>query len=250
MKTTFQFRPWLFVAMLCFFALPFNAQNLPNTNSEEPTPVAPPIATMEFEQTVYDFGVVESGEVVSQVYTFTNSGDEPLILMDAKGSCGCTIPEWPREPIMPGETASLVVEFNSKNKRGMRNQKVTITANTEPPQTFLYLKGEVVIPEDTEAELPEIAAEQPEVKINPDCFAIYPNPTAEILKLEMEERNRGQSATISIHSDGGQLMAKREIQTVESTIEFNVSHYPPGTYIAQVQVANRKPEARCFVVVD
>ena len=109
----------------------------------QPAVPAGPTTTMTFAETTFDFGTVNEGEMVSHTYSFTNSGDEPLILSDAKGSCGCTVPKWPREPIGPGETGEITVEFNSKNKKGKRNQKVTITANTNPPQTFIYLTGEV-----------------------------------------------------------------------------------------------------------
>jgi len=104
---------------------------------------AGPTTTMNFSETTYDFGTVQEGEVVAHTYTFTNTGDETLVLSDAKGSCGCTVPKWPREPIAPGASADITVEFNSKNKKGKRNQKVTITANTNPPQSFIYLTGEV-----------------------------------------------------------------------------------------------------------
>jgi len=103
-----------------------------------------PTTTMTFKETEFDFGTITEGEKVSHTYLFTNTGSEPLILSNAKGSCGCTVPQWPREPIAPGETAEVTVEFNSANKRGKKNQKVTITANTTPPQTFIYLKGEVM----------------------------------------------------------------------------------------------------------
>lgn len=103
-----------------------------------------PTTEISFEETEFDFGTITEGEKVSHTYKFKNTGDEPLILSDAKGSCGCTVPKWPREPIAPGDMAEIVVEFNSKNKRGKKNQKVTITANTNPPQTFIYLKGEVL----------------------------------------------------------------------------------------------------------
>ncbi len=104
---------------------------------------AGPTTTMEFGETTFDFGTVQEGEVVSHTFSFTNSGNEALILSDAKGSCGCTVPTWPREPIAPGETGEIVVEFNSRGKVGPRNQKVTLTANTTPPQTFLTLSGTV-----------------------------------------------------------------------------------------------------------
>lgn len=110
----------------------------------QPAAPAGPTTTMTFEETEFDFGTVNDGEKVSHTYTFTNTGDEPLILSNAKGSCGCTVPSWPREPIAPGATGEITVEFNSKNKKGKRNQKVTITANTNPPQSFIYLKGEVM----------------------------------------------------------------------------------------------------------
>lgn len=109
------------------------------------TPPAPtgPTTTMTFEEQTFDFGTVTEGEKVSHTYMFTNTGNEPLVLSDAKGSCGCTVPKWPREPIAPGETGQITVEFNSKGKKGQRNQKVTITANTNPPQSFLSLTGTV-----------------------------------------------------------------------------------------------------------
>lgn len=139
-------------------------------------PSAPqaPITTLEFDHTEYDFGEVTSGEKVAHVFTFTNTGDEPLTLTNAKGSCGCTVPQWPRRAIQPGETASMTVEFNSRNKRGKRNQKVTITANTDPPQRFIFLKGTVIVGDEEEwTALPE--EEVAKIKPDPNCFAIYPN---------------------------------------------------------------------------
>ena len=98
---------------------------------------------MTFEELTFDFGTVTEGEKVSHTYNFTNTGSEPLVVSDAKGSCGCTVPKWPREPIAPGASSQITVEFNSKGKKGQRNQKVTLTANTNPPQTFLSLTGTV-----------------------------------------------------------------------------------------------------------
>ncbi len=120
------------------------------------TPAAPavpagPTTAMEFAESTFDFGVVEDGEKVSHIYKFTNTGNEPLIISDAKGSCGCTVPSKPTAPIAPGDTGEITVEFNSKNKKGKRNQKVTITANTNPPQTVISLTGEVVAPEGAAA---------------------------------------------------------------------------------------------------
>lgn len=249
METKVKSYAYLMAIAFFFFVFNLTAQDAPLSTTKPAFPEGP-TAKMEFEQTTYDFGAVEDGTRVSQVFTFTNTSDVPLVLTDARGSCGCTIPEWPREPIMPGETASLTVEFNSRNKRGKRNQKVTITANTNPPQTFLYLTGEVIPRNENDTGVMDVSKEEEKTVANPDCFAIYPNPTAELLKLEMEERNVGQSAIISIFSKTGQLMAKREIEAIDGPLEFNVSHYPAGTYVANVQIGKQQPESRCFVVVE
>ncbi|KAB2814601.1 DUF1573 domain-containing protein [Phaeocystidibacter luteus] len=98
----------------------------------------------EFNETTHDFGDVEEGRTVQTVFTFTNTGDAPLIISNAKGSCGCTVPEWPRTPIQPGETGEMKVSFNSSNKSGMTQKRVTITANTTPPTTVLNIKANVI----------------------------------------------------------------------------------------------------------
>ncbi|MEM7571527.1 MAG: DUF1573 domain-containing protein [Bacteroidota bacterium] len=217
-----------------------------NTNPLVP---AGPTTSIQFEEEVHDFGQILEGELVTQVFSFTNVGDEPLIITDARGSCGCTVPSFPRHPLQPGESASLVVQFNSRNKRGMRNQKVTITANTDPVQTFLYLKGEVMErTEELSIDMANEIAEPEEETFMVDCFIIYPNPTADRLKIEVEEGSIGKAASVSIYSRTGQLMAERFIEAVHGPIEFEVSHYPAGDYVAQLQIGDRHPESRCFLV--
>ncbi len=110
-----------------------------------------PITTIEFEEPNHEFGQITQGEKVEHTFTFTNTGDAPLIISNAKGSCGCTVPQWPREVVPVGESGSIKVVFNSRGKKGKRNQKVTITANTNPPQTFIALRGEVLMPEGDDA---------------------------------------------------------------------------------------------------
>ena len=98
---------------------------------------------ISYQETEFDFGAIKEGETVTHVFNFTNTGKEPLIISNAKGSCGCTVPSWPREPIPPGGKGDIKVEFNSKGKTGLQTKKVTITANTEPTQTFLTISGNV-----------------------------------------------------------------------------------------------------------
>lgn len=112
-------------------------------------PVVPagPTTTVKFEETEFDFGTVDQGEKVTHVYKFANTGNEPLIISNAKGSCGCTVPSWPKEPIPVGGSGEIQVQFDSKGKKNKQSKKVTITANTDPVQSFLTIKGEVNAPE-------------------------------------------------------------------------------------------------------
>ncbi|MCB0707356.1 MAG: DUF1573 domain-containing protein [Saprospiraceae bacterium] len=243
MKTKIFKKAFLFVSLFSFLSLGVFAQVQAPTAS--PAPVGP-TTTIEFEADTYEFGTTVEGSIVSHVFTFTNTGEKPFILSNAKGSCGCTVPKWPKEPIAPGETASISVEFNTKAKHGHQVKKITLTGNVESAQIFLYIKGEV-LPADMD-DLEREAGE--EIVPSPECFAIYPNPTAEILKLDFNESNIGQLARISIVSMSGQIMAKREFKVESKQVEFDVSHYLAGTYIANVQIGEAKPETKCFVVVD
>jgi hypothetical protein len=111
-----------------------------------------PLTTVNFAETTFDFGDVDEGEMVTHVYKFTNTGSEPLVIKDAKGSCGCTVPKWPKTPIPAGESADIQVEFNSKGKAGKQSKRVTITANTDPAQSFLTISGNVIAKPKPEGE--------------------------------------------------------------------------------------------------
>ena len=111
-------------------------------NAEAAAPTGP-TTVMQFEQTDYDFGTVKEGEKVKHTYKFKNTGNEPLVISSAKGSCGCTVPKWPSEPIPPGGSGQIDVEFDSKGKPGKQTKRVTVTANTVPAQSFLNISGNV-----------------------------------------------------------------------------------------------------------
>ncbi len=115
----------------------------PAANATTPAPPTGPTTTIKFEEQEYNFGTIKSGEKAEHEYTFTNTGSEPLVISNAKGSCGCTVPQWPKEPIPPGGNGKIKVVFNSKGKSGPQTKTVTITANTDPPNTIIYIKGQV-----------------------------------------------------------------------------------------------------------
>lgn len=102
-----------------------------------------PIATVAFAKTAHEFGKISEGDVVEHTFTFTNTGSTPLIIQDAKASCGCTIPKKPEQPVAPGETGEIQVRFDSQGKPGMQNKTITVTANTQPATTRLFIKADV-----------------------------------------------------------------------------------------------------------
>lgn len=86
-------------------------------------------AKITFAETTFDFGDIVVGDKVEHVFEFENIGNEALILSDVRTTCGCTAPQWPREPIAPGATASVKVVFNSAGKMGVQNKVITVMSN-------------------------------------------------------------------------------------------------------------------------
>ena len=103
---------------------------------------------IKFEKDLYDFGEISQGEKVSFSYSFTNTGDADLVITSAQGSCGCTVPTWPKEPIKAGATAQIDVVFDSNGKSGKQHKRVTIVANTTPATNVVALTGSVIAPEE------------------------------------------------------------------------------------------------------
>lgn len=95
---------------------------------------------ISFNNKIWDFGTITDGEVVEHTFRFTNTGTKDLVISSASASCGCTIPEWPKEPITPGEKGEIKVEFNSNGKKDMVTKDITILANTNPVKTILQIK--------------------------------------------------------------------------------------------------------------
>ena len=123
---------------------PVNSQTQPIQNTQQPQVDPATAAKIAFKETSYDFGTIKEGEKVEHVFKFTNPSANPLIITNAKGSCGCTVPEWPKEPIAPGATSEIKVSFDSKNKKGPNTKNVTITANTIPANTVLTISSDVI----------------------------------------------------------------------------------------------------------
>jgi hypothetical protein len=122
-------------------AIPGNIVHNPNTAQGETDQSNLPV--IEFEKIEHDFGKLIEGESVSYIFKFKNTGNRELIITQAKATCGCTVPKFPRYPIKPGESDEIMVTFNSEGKKGHNNKAITILANTQPPTTVLRIKATV-----------------------------------------------------------------------------------------------------------
>ncbi len=127
------------------------APNDPNTAPASFDPLAQnsapvdnkPKTTLTFEKYEHDFGNIKQDSENPYTFKFTNTGTEPLIIESATGSCGCTVPEYPKHPIAPGATEEIKVVYKPGKQENAQTKTVTIIANTEPKETQLRIKANV-----------------------------------------------------------------------------------------------------------
>ena len=124
-------------------------------NTTTPTPSAQAVqanvssgASFQWENTMYNFGNINQGEVVNYTFKFTNNGTEDLLIQSASASCGCTVPTWPKEPILPGEKSVIKVKYDTK-RLGAINKSVTITSNATEATKVIRIKGNIIAPKTT-----------------------------------------------------------------------------------------------------
>lgn len=126
---------FLSIALVAFAAFSAHAQEAKQVTG------GPQISV---DKDVHDYGTIKQGGNGTCEFTLTNTGTEPLIISRAKGSCGCTVPEWPKEPILPGKSAVMTVRYDTK-RIGPINKSVTITSNAvNNPSLVVRIKGNVI----------------------------------------------------------------------------------------------------------
>jgi hypothetical protein len=96
-----------------------------------------------FSEDEWDFGVLTEGEKVSHTFKFNNTGGAPLVISNVSTTCGCTVPEWPKDPIQPGDEGEITVTFDSNGKAGNVTKDINIIANTNPVQKIIRIKAQV-----------------------------------------------------------------------------------------------------------
>jgi hypothetical protein len=125
--------------LLAFATITVNAQDAAATQP----PVNPNAADIAFDKTVHDYGSIFQAADGTCEFKFTNTGKEPLILSKPQSSCGCTVPTWPQEPILPGKSDVIKVTYNTNNI-GPINKTVTVSSNAKTSRVVLQIKGTVV----------------------------------------------------------------------------------------------------------
>jgi len=119
-----------------------NQQPQPQPTAPTSQPVNNP-TSIAFDAMAHDFGTIDQNTENVHVFNFTNTGDKPLIIETATGSCGCTVPEFPKEPIAPGATSQIKVVYKPGKQKGLQNKTVTVVANTQPKDTRLNISANV-----------------------------------------------------------------------------------------------------------
>ncbi|WP_390937009.1 DUF1573 domain-containing protein [Parapedobacter soli] len=99
-------------------------------------------AEFKFDKETHDFGKIPQGKPVTHVFTFENVGAEPIIISEVKPSCGCSVAEFTKTPVKPGEKGTISVTFNAAAKQPF-TKNFTVRSNTKTPVKTLYIKGEV-----------------------------------------------------------------------------------------------------------
>jgi hypothetical protein len=123
--------------------LPTDLVTNPVSANGTDTSVVNSLPTMDFADTMHNFGSIKEGEVATYDFEFRNNGKTPLLISTASGSCGCTVPDYPREPIQPGSKGVIKVKFNSEGRPGHQEKTVTINTNSKKGMHMLYIKAEV-----------------------------------------------------------------------------------------------------------
>lgn len=136
----------IFTAFVAFSGvLAVNAQTAPATTPAPATDGKQ--AEITFDKETHDFGIIPQNTPATYTFTFKNTGKAPLIITNAAASCGCTTPEWTKEPIMPGKKGFVKATYNAASI-GVFNKAVTVMSNATKSQVTLYIKGDVKVPNE------------------------------------------------------------------------------------------------------
>jgi hypothetical protein len=157
--------------------------------------------SITFEKTTHDFGTVkEEAGSISHDFKFTNTGKAPVIISNVKASCGCTTPDWTKEPVMPGQTGFIKAMYNTANRPGAFNKSLTVTSNTEPSSNTLFISGNVTPKvKSPEEEFPKKIGN---TRFNSESLDLGSITTKEVITREFPVYNSGTSPLVFLAPQG------------------------------------------------
>ena len=149
---------------------------------------------MKFDSDNHDFAKVTEGTVATHEFRFKNTGNQPVVISNVQASCGCTTPEWTKEPVLPGKSGIIKAAYNSNGRPGVFHKTITVTSNAKEPSKVLSIKGDVISKaEAAKNYTPEQKAKSPKVTIL--------QPVHDFGKIEL---NRAVSAKVQVKNTGKQ----------------------------------------------
>jgi len=199
-------------------------------------------AEISFLEKEYHFGVINEGEQVQNVLEFTNTSAVPLVISNARGNCGCTIPEFSPEPIMPGETQQILVRFDSKKKTGRQKKSILITGNTDPEVTIINFVGLVrAVTDKSSGKYVQTLTE-----LDAKTLILAHSPEEASLSIDLTAYPNSQ-AGVEIYDMRDQLMYSEENVGLAEIKKIDTSALAVGTYVVSLRVDGRHRITRQFV---
>ncbi|MCS7004671.1 MAG: DUF1573 domain-containing protein [Cytophagales bacterium] len=204
---------------------------------------------MKFEKEEHDFGDIKEGTIAEYSFKFKNTGNAPIVITNVQASCGCTTPEWPKEPVMPGETAIIKAAYNSKSRPGNFFKTITITSNATEPTKIIKIKGNVVMP-DQQPSNPQ-GSIQPQksykIEFKPNELHIGRVQVGSTIIKKVNFQNLGEApfSIRSLSSTCNCVTLKSPIFNIQpgSSGSFELVYYPTKSYqgVQTIQVITDVP---------
>ncbi|WMJ73581.1 DUF1573 domain-containing protein [Cytophagaceae bacterium ABcell3] len=155
--------------------------------------------SFKFTEEKHDFGLIEEGVQATYEFEFVNTGSTPITISDVRPSCGCTTPEWPKEPVGPGQKGTIKASYNSQGRPGVFNKSITITSNSVEPTKVLFIKGIVEKKEEKEEPSAEDLKNSATINLNKEKHHFGKIERGQKVSLKVEVKNTGKEA-LSINS--------------------------------------------------
>ena len=165
---------------------------------------------IKFETENYDFGKVTEGNLATHEFKFKNTGTQPVIISNVQASCGCTTPEWTKEPVMPGKTGIIKAAYNSNGRPGIFNKTITVTSNAKEASKILSIKGDVI----SKAEAAKTYTQEQKAK-SPKLILVQ--PVHNFGKIEM---NRAVTTKVQVKNAGKQDLVISDVHAACNCVQL------------------------------